>query len=92
MTRELAMLEQQVQASRSSVSPAPVSGSTDTTAVPPSRRAFDQGLDLLDQAIRDSRAALQNDPNNPFLQKSLLAAYQKQLELIRWANRVVRQG
>ena len=64
----------------------------DTTAVTPSWRLFDQGLAVLDQAIKDSRAALERDPNNPILRKSLLAAYQKQLELIRWANRVVRQS
>ena len=63
-----------------------------TNADTPSWRLFDQGLAVLDQAIKDSRAALERDPNNPILQKSLLAAYQKQLELIRWANRVVRQG
>lgn len=65
---------------------------TDTTAATPSWRVFDQGLAVLDSAIKDSRAALERDPNNPVLQKSLLAAYQKQLELIRWANRVVRQS
>jgi hypothetical protein len=65
---------------------------TDTAAVTPSWRLFDQGLAVLDQAIKDSRAALERDPGNPVLQKSLLAAYQKQLELIRWANRVVRQS
>jgi hypothetical protein len=64
----------------------------DTTATTPSWRLFDQGLAVLDRAISDSRAALERDPNNPVLQKSLLAAYQKQLELIRWANRVVRQS
>jgi len=120
MTRELAMLDAQVESSRRSVRPAGGTGTTDTatdittepagdstvdgtvdikadvkadtTAVTPSWRLFDQGLAVLDSAIKDSRAALERDPSNPVLQKSLLAAYQKQLELIRWANRVVRQS
>jgi hypothetical protein len=104
MTRELAMLGAQVESSRQSVRPPGGTGATDTaadttagatagtTAGTPSWRLFDQGLAVLDQAIKDSRAALERDPNNPVLQKSLLAAYQKQLELIRWANRVVRQS
>jgi hypothetical protein len=116
MTRELAMLDAQVESSRQSVRLAGGAGTTDsatdtatepegdstvdrtvdikadTTAVTPPWRLFDQGLAVLDQAIMDSRAALERDPSNPLLQKSLLAAYQKQLELIRWANRVVRQS
>jgi hypothetical protein len=86
MTRELDMLDAQVESSRQSVRPA------EATAGTPSWRLFDQGLAVLDRAIQDSRAALDRDPNNPVLQKTLLAAYQKQLELIRWANRVGRQG
>jgi hypothetical protein len=108
MARELALLGAQVESSRSSVGPPGGTGTSDTTpgttpgakadttaatnADTPSWRLFDQGLAVLDQAIKDSRAALERDPNNPILQKSLLAAYQKQLELIRWANRVVRQS
>jgi hypothetical protein len=64
----------------------------DTAATGATWRDFDQGLEVLDAALRESRAALARDPGNPVLQKSVLAAYQKQLELIRWANRVVRQS
>jgi hypothetical protein len=91
MTRELAMLDAQVKSSRQGVRPVGPAGIPDTTAVALSWRVFDQSLGVLDQAIKDSRAALTRDPGNPILKKSLLTAYQKQLELIRWANRVVRQ-
>lgn len=92
MTRELAMLDAQVKSSRQSVRQEGLAGAADTTVAAPAWRIFDQSLGVLDQAIRDSRAALEREPNSPVLQKSLLAAYQKQLELIRWANRVIRQG
>jgi hypothetical protein len=92
INRELTMLGAQVESSRRSLRPARGAGAADTAAAAPSWRLFDQGLAVLDQAIKDSRAALDRDPSNPTLQKSLLTAYQKQLELIRWANRVVRQG
>lgn len=104
MARELSMLGTQVESAKGSVRPAGTGGPeaqggqgaqggpSDSTATTPSWRLFDEGLAVLDQAIQESRAALERDPNNPVLQKSLLAAYQKQLELLRWANRVVRQG
>lgn len=53
---------------------------------------FDQNLAVLDGAIRDARTALARDPDNPVIQRSLLTAYQKELHLLRWASRVVRQG
>jgi len=53
---------------------------------------FQQNLDLLDQAIRDSRAALEADPRNPALQRSLLGVYEKQLSLLRWATRILEQA
>jgi hypothetical protein len=92
MARELAALDAQVKSSRQDVRPAGSAGIADSTAAVRSWRVFDQSLGVLDRAIKDSRAALARDPGNPILQRSLLAAYQKQLELIRWANRVVRQG
>jgi hypothetical protein len=92
MARELSRLSGAVESTRGSVRPAGPAGPADTTAATPSWRLFDEGLAVLDQAIKDSRTALERDPSNPVLQKSLLAAYQRQLELIRWANRVVRQG
>jgi anti-sigma-K factor RskA len=52
---------------------------------------FQKSLGLLDQAIADSRAAVEKDPRNQSLQKSLLAIYQKQLSLLRWATRIIEQ-
>lgn len=86
---ELSALDLEVKSARQSIQPAAPS---DTSAAGASWRDFDRGLAVLDAALRESRAALARDPGNPILQESVLAAYQKQLELIRWANRVVRQS
>jgi hypothetical protein len=53
---------------------------------------FERNLQILDQAIADSRAAVERDPRNQGLVKSLLAVYQKQLTLLRWATRMVQQA
>jgi hypothetical protein len=90
MNGEIAMLEAQVRSTRSQIQSTRGAGQTDSTTAVSAWRTFEQGLDILDLAIRDSREALQRDPRNPILQKSLLATYQKQLELIRWANRIAR--
>jgi len=63
----------------------------DPAASPELPPSFRQDLDLLDQAIRESRAALESDPANERLQRSLLLVYQKQLDLLRWAARLVHQ-
>ena len=52
---------------------------------------FERNLQILDQAIADSRAAVERDPRNQGLVKSLLVVYQKQLSLLRWATRMVQQ-
>jgi anti-sigma factor RsiW len=88
LPRQLASLDAEVSVTRGEVR-AVVSADS---AAAGSWEVFDQNLQLLDSAIRDSRAALARDPDNPILQKSLLSAYQKQLELLRWASRLVHQG
>lgn len=52
---------------------------------------FQQSLRMLDQAIKDSRAALEANPLDQSRQRSLLMIYQKQLDLLRWATRLVQQ-
>lgn len=88
LPRQLASLDAEVSATRVEVRAV---ASADSAAAG-SWEVFDQNLQLLDSAIRDSRAALARDPDNPILQKSLFSAYQKQLELLRWASRLVHQG
>lgn len=88
LPRQLASLDAQVSSTRADVRQAVAA---DSASVGP-WKVFEQNLQVLDGAIRDSRAALSRDPDNPILQKSLLSAYQKQLELLRWASRLVHQG
>ena len=89
LDEQLVSLDTEVNSVRRDVSAA--AGGMDNAAVG-SWEVFDSNLQVLDQAIRESRAALARDPENPVLQKSLLGAYQKQLELLRWASRILQQG
>ena len=68
------------------------SATADSIASGDAWSVFDQNLVVLDGAIKDARTALDRDPDNPVIQRSLLTAYQKQLDLLRWASRVVRQS
>jgi anti-sigma factor RsiW len=52
---------------------------------------FERNLQMLDVAIRESRAALEANPQDRGRQRSLLAIYQKELDLLRWATRLLRQ-
>jgi anti-sigma factor RsiW len=61
-------------------------------AWPSEGAAFQQSLQMLDQAIKDSRAAVEANPNDQGRQRSLLMIYQKQLDLLRWATKVVHQS
>jgi hypothetical protein len=85
---ELASLDSQLARAREEVRGAAASDSSAAD----SWQLFAEDLGVLDAAIRDSRAALAQDPDNPVVQRSLLSAYQKQLELLRWASRLVRHG
>ena len=62
------------------------------TLPPDATSQLKQNLLLLDQAIRDARAAVDANPGQPGLQRSLLTAYQKQLDLLRWATRLMQQS
>lgn len=50
-----------------------------------------QNLQMLDLAIKESRIALEANPVDRSRQRSLLAIYQKQLDLLRWATRLIQQ-
>jgi anti-sigma factor RsiW len=48
----------------------------------------ERNLDVIDGAIRESRAALARDPANTELESLLAAAARQKVELLRWAARV----
>ncbi len=87
LSAELAALDAEYEASLSQVvhaAEAAGEGSRDS-----GWSVFERNLSVLDEAIRESRQALEHDPGNPFLQRVLLHAYQRQLDLLRWAHRVI---
>jgi anti-sigma-K factor RskA len=48
----------------------------------------ERNLQIIDAAIRDSRAALARDPGNADLRELFAAAYRQKVELLRWATRI----
>src|SRR6266571_3184600 len=48
----------------------------------------ERNLRIIDEAIRESRAALERDPGNAELRQLFAAAYRQKVELLRWATRV----
>ena len=46
------------------------------------------GLRVVDQAIAESRAALARDPDSVALAGLLASAYERKIDLLRWANRL----
>ena len=58
-------------------------------SLPPSTlRLLEENMRLIDAAIRDSRAALQQNPENELINESLWSAYEKKLELLRRATNI----
>ena len=56
-------------------------------SLPPSTlRLLEDNLQLINAAIRDSRAALQQNPQNELINESLWSAYEKKLDLLRRAT------
>ncbi len=49
---------------------------------------IDDNLKLIDEAIRESRAALESDPTNDELMEMLSATYTKKLEVLQQVNRL----
>lgn len=58
----------------------------DTTTV----RVLEQNLAIIDRAIRDARAALGQQPSNPYLTKYLDQAMQRKVQLLQRATKVMR--
>ena len=66
-------LEQLVETQRAQLSP--------TTL-----RLLEENLRVIDRAIRESRAALEQDPNNPLIHDGLQSAFEQKLNLLRRAT------
>ncbi|MGH7444666.1 MAG: anti-sigma factor family protein [Longimicrobiales bacterium] len=54
---------------------------------PETRRIVAENLAIIDRALAEARAALQDDPGNPVLERILLANHEKKLDLLRGAAR-----
>ncbi|MGH7674020.1 MAG: zf-HC2 domain-containing protein [Gemmatimonadales bacterium] len=52
----------------------------------------DAGLRVVDQAIAESRAALARDPDSIELAHLVAAAYERKIDLLRWAGRLARSS
>jgi hypothetical protein len=50
---------------------------------PATAEALERNLRIIDQAIRESRAALLADPNSEMLQQMLLTTYERKLDILR---------
>lgn len=61
-------------------------GQLDTTTV----RVLEQNLAIIDRAINDARAALGQEPSNPYLTRYLDQAMQRKVQLLRRATSVMR--
>lgn len=55
---------------------------------PQTQRLLQENLRAIDQAIRESRAAVQQDPGNEMVNGMLRAAYEKKLDVLRRAAEV----
>jgi anti-sigma factor RsiW len=69
----IAELQQLIEAQRTQLSPVTL-------------RLLEQNLQIIDRAIQESRAALQEDPANDIINEMLWSAYEKKLELLRRAT------
>lgn len=56
---------------------------------PATLRLLERNLQVIDDAIRESRAALEQDPGNAMINEMLWSAYEKKLELLRRATTMV---
>ncbi len=50
------------------------------------------GLRVVDQALAESRAALARDPDSAELARLVAAAYERKIDLLRWAGRLAASG
>jgi anti-sigma factor RsiW len=59
-----------------------------TSLSPTTIRLLEENLRLIDIAIRESRAALHQDPQNELINEALWSAYERKLELLRRTTEV----
>lgn len=79
LARELASLEGALASARDVLDPNTV-------------RVLERNLGIIEQAIQDSQRALAQDPENDFLVEHLQRVYQRKLEYLREAARVVERS
>jgi hypothetical protein len=60
------------------------------TLPPTTLQLLEDNLRVIDAAIRDSRQALQRNPDNELINESLWSSYERKLELLRRATEVTR--
>jgi len=60
------------------------------TLPPTTLQLLEENLRVIDAAIRDSRQALQRNPDNELINESLWSSYERKLELLRRATEVTR--
>ncbi len=58
------------------------------TLAPETNAVVESGLRVVDQAIAESRAALARDPDSAELAHLVAAAYERKIDLLRWAGRL----
>jgi len=57
---------------------------------PESRRAIDRNLVIIDQAIQQTRGALEADPNDVYLNTHLASTMQRKIDVLQEATRLAR--
>ncbi|HYO46595.1 MAG TPA: zf-HC2 domain-containing protein [Gemmatimonadota bacterium] len=57
---------------------------------PDARRAIDRNLAIIDQAIQQTREALEADPNDDYLNTHLASTMQRKIDVLQEATRLVR--
>ena len=57
---------------------------------PEMRRAIDENLAVIDQAIRQTREALEEDPDDVYLNTHLASTMQRKIDVLQGAARLAR--
>jgi hypothetical protein len=57
---------------------------------PEARRAIDRNLAIIDQAIQQTRGALEADPNDEYLNTHLASTMQRKIDVLQEATRLAR--
>lgn len=87
VNRDLAALEQKYTLAITELQQLIAAQSTELA--PGTLRLLERNLQVIDTAIRESRAALEQEPGNAMINEMLWSAYEKKLELLRRATTIV---